>query len=141
MNQSNPNSRPGTAHDPLLERLEAGLQRESLYTERETLVSRALGPRMRADLVTTDFYGSIHIYKVRMQKSRPVDLYQLRMYIDGKVHDGSIVAEGVLVASTHSDDVRRLVRFLNTQEQEDGVLYHFELKTWQDFGIDLSALL
>ena len=126
----------------LLDRLEALLQKNPncMGTEREQPVSDTLAPRERADLIETDFIGGISIWEGKAGKSRAVEAYQLRMYIDLKVHDGVSVLKGVLIAAEHPDEVRQLVAFLNTQEQEDGNLYNIELKTWQDFGIDPASV-
>ncbi len=137
-----PCKKHGNPECKLLDQLEPQFQASPrvMSIEREVSLSATLGPQGRADLVAYDLNGNIQIWEGKARKSRDIDLYQLRMYIDGAVHDGICVMKGVLIATEHPKEVKTLVKFLNTQTQEDGCLYRFELKTWQDFGIDPAAV-
>lgn len=122
----------------LFDRLEDELEKDPncASIEREVLTFESLGLKERADLVMHDFCGGVHVFEGKARKSQSSDLYQLRMQTDGLIHSGISVLRSVLLAPEHTEEVRRLAAFLCTQTQEDALLYHIELKTWQDYGID-----
>ena len=93
----------------------------------------------RLDLFTCTHSGVCTAYEGKAKQSKTNDVYQLRKYWDGCIHDGIAITDGVLVAAKHNDDVRALVAYINTQSGEDGRLYHFRLETWAALGIDISA--
>lgn len=129
-------------HSTLLGRLEAELQQDPdcRCIERNAPILEELGLNERADVIAHDFCGGCHLFLGKTRKSYPHDLHRLRIQTDGLVHSGICVFKSVLIANEHTEEVKRLVRFLNTQEQEDGNLYNIKLMTWQDFGIVPDAM-
>ena len=59
------------------------------------------------------------------------------MYWDGCVKDVYPPEEGILIGNCHSDDVKRLVAYLNTLRGENGRRYNFSLTTWKEENISL----
>lgn len=100
----------------------------------EKYVFRKLGLSVRIDLFTSD--GSkVGIYEGKVNHSHCIDVYQLRMYWDGCVLDGIRVDEGVLVAKKHSDEVFKLIQYVNTLTGPDGRNYRFRTSTWAEEGV------
>ena len=81
--------------------------------------------------------NEVRIYEGKARKTAPLDLYQLRMYWDACVKDGYPPDEGVLIGKSHSEDVLRLVKYLNTLQGTDGRPYRFALSTWKEQEIAL----
>ena len=125
----------------LFKQLETILSMDSAYTRitRELFVFTSLGFKDRLDLFTCTCGGTVTAYEGKAKSTKTADVYQLRRYWDGCVHDGIAVTNGILIGTKHNKDVRSLVAYLNTQVAEDGRPYHITLATWADFGIDVSA--
>ena len=68
-------------------------------------------------------------------KTKALDLYQLRMYVDGCALDNKPVDEAVLIAKSNPAEVRELRDILNGFTVPDGRPYHFCLTTWDEEGI------
>ena len=73
--------------------------------------------------------------KAKAGKTKALDLYQLRMYVDGCALDNKPVDEAVLIAKRHSAEVKELRDILNTLTAPDGRPYNFRLATWDEEGI------
>ena len=125
----------------LFKKLEKLLSKDSAYSRitREMFVFTSIGMKDRLDLFTCTHSGISTAYEGKAKQSKTNDVYQLRKYWDGCIHDGIAITDGVLVAAKHNDDVRALVAYLNTQVGEDGRPYHFRLVTWLELGIDPAA--
>jgi hypothetical protein len=59
------------------------------------------------------------------------------MYWDACVKDGNAPDEAILVGNRHSEEVLRLVKYLNTLCGTDGRPYRFSLTTWKEQEISL----
>ncbi|MEG1578682.1 MAG: ATP-binding protein, partial [Oscillospiraceae bacterium] len=94
----------------------------------------SLNEKIRMDLFTNES-GHATVYEGKKDATAPRDVYQLRMYWDGCVVDGIPVEDGVLIASRHSEGVRKLVEITNRMCGPDGRPYHFRLETWRDVGV------
>lgn len=105
-----------------------------LISTPEKYVFRKLGLSVRVDLFTSDG-NSVAIYEGKVNCSHCIDIYQLRMYWDGCILDGIPVNEGILVAKTHSDEVLKLLQFVNTLTGPDGRNYNFRTSTWTEEGV------
>ena len=77
----------------------------------------------------------VTIYEAKAGKTKALDLYQLRMYVDGCALDNKPVDEAVLIAKRHSAEVKELRDILNTLTAPDGRPYNFRLATWDEEGI------
>ena len=73
--------------------------------------------------------------KAKAGKTKALDLYQLRMYVDGCALDNKPVDEAVLIAKRHSAEVKELRDILNTLTAPDGRPYNFRLATWDEESI------
>ena len=67
------------------------------------------------------YIDRVTIYEAKAGKTKALDLYQLRMYVDGCALDNKPVDEAVLIAKRHSAEVKEL--------------RDFRLATWDDEGI------
>ena len=81
------------------------------------------------------YIDRVTIYEAKAGKTKALDLYQLRMYVDGCALDNKPVDEAVLIAKRHSAEVKELRDILNTLTAPDGRPYNFRLATWDDEGI------
>ena len=68
----------------------------------------------RIDVVNKGENGKCDIYELKAHKAEPKDLYQLRMYWDGLVLEGTQPTRGILLAAKHTDSLHEMVRILNT---------------------------
>ena len=68
-------------------------------------------------------------------KTKTLDLYQLRMYVDGCALDNKPVDEAVLIAKSHPAEVRELRDILNGFVAPNDRPYNFRLTTWDEEGI------
>ena len=89
------------------------------------------------DRVRIDLYeyahGELTIYEGKKGVSSSKDVYQLRMYWDGLIFDGTIKpTRGVLIAKSHPESVRTLVRIVNSMQDANGNNYNFIVKTWDE---------
>lgn len=57
--------------------------------------------------------GKCVVYEVKIRKAEPLDLYQLRMYWDGLVVSGLQPTEGILIASSCSANLQKMLDQLN----------------------------
>ena len=126
----------------LFKKLEAKMQMDSAYSRitRELFVFTSLGFKDRIDLFAATDDGAVCAFEGKAKNTKSADIYQLRRYWDGCVHDGINITDGVLIGSKHNDEVRALVAYINTQTGEDGRPYRFRLATWAEYGIDVSAV-
>lgn len=101
---------------------------------------RALNLGVKMDLLVSS-KDSTEVYEAKKNRSRVLDLYQLRMYWDGCAVDGCPLSSGVLVARSHPQEVRNLVKALNDSYRDPtGRPYHLSLSTWAEEGIDPKAV-
>jgi Histidine kinase-, DNA gyrase B-, and HSP90-like ATPase len=118
----------------LAELKEKHIRSKTKHIEREFKVFTTIGSPVLADLYVYD--GSeVVIYEAKKDTADVQNVYQLLMYWDGAVSDGIIPAEGILIASSCSPGVAVMLDLLNSIEDQNGNLYNFSTKTWQDEGI------
>ena len=77
----------------------------------------------------------VTIYEAKAGKTKALDLYQLRMYVDGCALDNKPVDEAILIARYHPPEVRELLDILNGLSAPDDRPYNFRLVTWDEEGI------
>jgi hypothetical protein len=58
------------------------------------------------------------------------------MYWDGCVIDGIQPNQAILIASSHPQTVKDLLKYINQMKDSSGSNYNFQLKEWKDEGID-----
>lgn len=90
--------------------------------------------------IKLDLYQSINgittIYEGKLDKTRPLDVYQLLMYWDGLVLDGMKVDKAILIAAEHPHSVEVMVRIKNQAFDFKSNKYNIELRTWREEGIN-----
>lgn len=82
--------------------------------------------------------GKISLYEGKLDKTTMKDVYQLRMYWDGLVYDGSEPTEGILVSAEHPQSVKDMIQLVNNMKDMKGNKYNFVCKTWMDLGIQYN---
>ncbi|MGI6072468.1 MAG: ATP-binding protein [Lachnospiraceae bacterium] len=105
---------------------------KTVTTEQFAFIS--VEEKMRIDLFIS-LNGEITLYEGKRDITTLRDLYQLRMYWDGLVMDGHNPKAGILLASSHSDSVKKMVPIVNKMMDSNGNCYNFVLKTWKDENI------
>ena len=108
--------------------------RTALRVSREDPVFQKIGLKAKVDLFV-GYIDRVTIYEAKAGKTKALDLYQLRMYVDGCALDNKPVDEAVLIAKRHSAEVKELRDILNTLTAPDGRPYNFRLATWDEEGI------
>ena len=78
--------------------------------------------------------NGVTIYEAKAGKTKALDLYQLRMYVDGCALDNKPVDEAILIARYHPPEVRELLDILNGLSAPDDRPYNFRLVTWDEGG-------
>lgn len=78
-----------------------------------------IGLKAKVDLFV-GYIDRVTIYEAKAGKTKALDLYQLRMYVDGCALDNKPVDEAVLIAKRHSAEVKELRDLLNTLTAPDG---------------------
>ena len=106
----------------------------ALRVSREEPVFQKIGLKAKVDLFV-GYIDRVTIYEAKAGKTKALDLYQLRMYVDGCALDNKPVDEAVLIAKRHSEEVKELRDILNTLTAPDGRPYNFRLATWDEEGI------
>jgi len=106
----------------------------ALRVSREEPVFQKIGLKAKVDLFV-GYIDRVTIYEAKAGKTKALDLYQLRMYVDGCALDNKPVDEAVLIAKRHSAEVKELRDILNTLTAPDGRPYNFQLATWDEEGI------
>lgn len=92
----------------------------------------------RVDVVHRDNKDRCDIYELKVRKAEPQDLYQLRMYWDGLVLEGTQPTRGILLAASHTDNLKEMVRILNTlptpcfPDGRPSAPYNFSLSTHRE---------
>ena len=97
-------------------------------------VFQKIGLKAKVDLFVGCVNG-VTIYEAKAGKTKALDLYQLRMYVDGCALDNKPVDEAILIARYHPPEVRELLDILNGLSAPDGRPYNFRLVTWDEEGI------
>ena len=105
-----------------------------LRVSREEPVYQKIGLKAKVDLFV-GYIDRVIIYEAKAGKTKALDLYQLRMYVDGCALDNKPVDEAVLIAKRHSAEVKELRDILNSLTAPDGHPYNFRLTTWDEEGI------
>lgn len=100
----------------------------------EEYAFKSINEKIRIDLYVGTNSG-ITIYEGKLDQTSPKDAYQLRMYWDGLVYDGSAPKEAVLIAATHPESVKDIVKVINKMFDANGNHYNILLKTWRDENI------
>ena len=106
----------------------------ALRVSREEPVFQKIGLKAKVDLFV-GYIDRVTIYEAKAGKTKALDLYQLRMYVDGCALDNKPVDEAVLIAKRHSAEVKELRDILNTLTAPDGRPYNFRLATWDEESI------
>lgn len=106
----------------------------ALRVSREEPVFQKIGLKAKVDLFV-GFVNGVTIYEAKSGRTKALDLYQLRMYVDGCALDNKPVDEAVLIAKSHPAEVRELREILNGLAAPDGRPYNFRLATWDEEGI------
>lgn len=82
----------------------------------------------------------VHIYEIKIEKSNPLDLYQLRMYCDGLILEGLVTSEKPirlhLVAPGHSEGSKKCCDYLRGRNDARGRNYDIWL---EKFNITTKA--
>ena len=107
---------------------------DALRVSREEPVFQKIGLKAKVDLLVGCVNG-VTIYEAKAGKTKALDLYQLRMYVDGCALDNKPVDEAILIARYHPPEVRELLDILNGLSAPDGRPYNFRLVTWDEEGI------
>ena len=107
---------------------------DALRVSREEPVFQKIGLKAKVDLFVGCFNG-VTIYEAKAGKTKALDLYQLRMYVDGCALDNKPVDEAILIVRYHPPEVRELLDILNGLSAPDGRPYNFRLVTWDEEGI------
>ena len=100
----------------------------------EEYAFKSINEKIRIDLYVGTNDG-IMIYEGKLDKTTPKDAYQLRMYWDGLVFDGSRPKQAVLIAAEHPDSVQQIVSVINTMNDATGSPYNLLIKTWHEENI------
>ena len=85
----------------------------ALRVSREEPVFQKIGLKAKVDLFV-GYIDRVTIYEAKAGKTKALDLYQLRMYVDGCALDNKPVDEAVLIAKRHSAEVKELRDILNS---------------------------
>ena len=101
---------------------------------REEPVFQKIGLKAKVDLFV-GFVNGVTIYEAKSGRTKALDLYQLRMYVDGCALDNKPVDEAMLIAKSHPAEVREPREILNGLAAPDGRPYNFRLATWDEEGI------
>ena len=131
---------PETSRESLESRLVGKLaekkaaESDTLRIGREEGTYRTIGLQGKIDLLVSKT-GGMTIYEAKAKNTKAEDLYQLRLYTDGCAMDGMPAKESVLIGARHPQEVRNLVKQLNTQTDPTGVPYNFVLQTWEEEGV------
>lgn len=70
--------------------------------------------------------GDEHIYELKAGNAKPLDVYQLIMYWDGRVEDGTRPSLGRLVAKDANSHVKNLIQYWNDRKDAGGKQYKIE---------------
>ena len=89
----------------------------------------------RIDLYECTLSGDVNIYEGKYNKTDSQDVYQLKMYWDGLISDGTIPTCGILVADEHPDWVQNLIKEINELTDSKGNHYNFVTDTWRNLGV------
>ncbi|MBE5910964.1 ATP-binding protein [Pseudobutyrivibrio sp.] len=89
----------------------------------------------RIDLYECTISGDVNIYEGKYNKTDSQDVYQLKMYWDGLINDGTTPTCGILVADEHPEWVIKLVSEINKQLDSNGNNYNFVTDTWKNLGV------
>jgi hypothetical protein len=110
---------------------------KAIYTEQK--VYKTIGSPVRIDL-WVKVGDNLVIYEGKKLNTTVQDVHQLRMYWDGCIIDGVNPNKGILIASNHPESVVHMINHINGLKAGNGVNYNFELKTWNDEGIDYPSV-
>ncbi len=78
---------------------------DALRVSREEPVFQKIGLKAKVDLFV-GYIDRVTIYEAKAGKTKALDLYQLRMYVDGCALDNKPVDEAILIARYHPPEVR-----------------------------------
>lgn len=90
------------------------------------------GAGVEIDLVLTRDSGDKIIYELKNRNARPLDVYQLLMYWDGKVKAGVTPSYGYLIARDASNAVKNMIDYLNDQTDANGDEYSLKFRKISD---------
>jgi len=72
------------------------------------------------------------IYEIKKGKAKPLDVYQLLMYWDGRVKDGTRSKEGFLVAEDAPTSVLEMIEYWKTRKDAGGNHYNITFQKIED---------
>jgi hypothetical protein len=97
-------------------------------------VFKKWGSPVSADLYVYD--GSdVVIYEAKKESASIKEVYQLVMYWDGLVSDGIDPAEGILVAVSFPEAVKKVLEYFNGRQDANGNPYILSARTWREEGV------
>lgn len=108
----------------------------TVMTEKYAFTS--IGEQVRIDLYIGTNEG-VTIYEGKLDLTSPKDVYQLRMYWDGLVFDGTRPSKAILIAAEHPESVQRIISVINKMNDSTGKPYNIITKTWREEGIPYPA--
>jgi hypothetical protein len=117
--------------DLLVKQLKAHFSNQTIQDE----YSCFGGANVIGDIVRKSSSGLV-VYEAKAGRAYPLDVYQLRLYWDGLVHDGAQPTEGILVVNDASRGAKAVMRTVNGLKDKNGVSYKLSIKKWSDFGIN-----
>lgn len=122
--------------ESLIDLLESQLWQDANISEiKRKYVISPTAPRERADLVSKEFDGGVHIYRCCTKTATLADLEKLRKQVDLFVEEGECVLSAMLISTTFPKAVVHAAKALNATEQADEVLYNIVLTSWVDLPI------
>lgn len=110
----------------------------SSRVETEFEVFDTIDSPVPVDLYVFDGHD-VTLYEAKKNTAGVQSVYQLLMYWDGAVADGNPPDKGILIASDFSPGVDVLLDEINSQTDNEGNVYHFKTKEWQDEGVDYPS--
>jgi len=90
------------------------------------------GLGVKIDILHRISRGEEDIYELKAGIARPIDVYQLVMYWDGRVEEGVRPRLGKLVARDANQHILNLITYWNSRKDKGGVNYKLEFKKTED---------
>ncbi|NFO40093.1 hypothetical protein FDB42_08175 [Clostridium botulinum] len=103
--------------------------------ECEFKVFKTINSPVSVDLYVFDGQDVV-IYEAKKDKADIQSIYQLLLYWDGAVQDGIKPTEGVLLSSSFSHGVDKILKLINSKKDANGNYYNLIKKTWKYEGIN-----
>jgi len=117
--------------EKLAELKEQHIRNKDRSIEREFKVFKTINAPVSVDLYVFDGQDIV-IYEAKKDRADMQSIYQLLLYWDGAVLDGIKPTEGVLLSSSFSDGVDKILKVINSKKDANGNYYNFIKKTWKE---------